>query len=130
MGLEFVEPRDESLDRPIDVGARLVAGLGETEVLGDLEVAPPRLRPVVLREGGLLHRIVDRVVAHDVGDQQGVRQAMRNVEGRAELVRHRVAHAEEGVGEGDAGDGRAVMHLLPRHGVGRAFACRPPAGAP
>jgi hypothetical protein len=32
----------------------------------------------------------------------------------ADLVRHAVAHAEEGVGEGDAGDGRGVVHHLPR----------------
>ena len=87
---------------------------------GDLGVAAPGLGPVVLAEGGLLGGGVVGVVADDVGDQQGVGQAVRQVELGAQLVRHGVADAQEGVGEGDAGDGGGVVHLLPGPGVAGA----------
>ena len=84
----------------------------------------------VLTQGGLLGRRVGGVEAHHVADQQRIGQAVRNMEFRAQFVRHRVADAEEGVGEGDAGDGGAVMDFFARHRAFCAIFPQPSSAAP
>lgn len=81
-------------------------------MIGDFSVTTTSLRTVVLAERGLLGRVVIRVIADNVADQQGVGQTVRNMELGAQFVRHRVTHAEEGVSERDTGDSRGTVYAL------------------
>ena len=81
-------------------------------MVSDFGVTTTSLRTVVLGERSLLGRVVVRVVADDVADQQGVGQTVRNVELGTQFVSHGVAHTQEGVGERDTGDGGSIVHLL------------------
>jgi len=76
---------------------------------------------VVLRESPHLGRDLHGVVAQHVADQQRVGYAVRDVVVRAEFVRHRVAHAEERVGESHPRHSRGVGHLLASGGISRAL---------
>ena len=85
----------------------------EAQVIGDFSVTTTSLRTVVLAERGLLGRVVIRVIADNVADQRGVGQTVRNMELGTQFVRHRVTHAEEGVGgERDTGDSRGTVYAL------------------
>nr|VXZ83549.1 Uncharacterised protein [Klebsiella pneumoniae] len=81
-------------------------------MIGDFSVTTTSLRTVVLAERGLLGRVVIRVIADNVADQQGVGQTVRNMELGTQFVRHRVTHAEEGVSERDTGDSRGTVYAL------------------
>ena len=50
-------------------------------------------------------------------DHQGVGHAVGQVMEGAQLMRHGVAHAQEGVGEGHTGHGGGVGHLLAGLGI-------------
>lgn len=52
-----------------------------------------------------------------MGDQQGVSQTMWYMVCTAKLVCHRVADAQERIGECHASDGGGVVHLLTGNGV-------------
>ncbi len=65
------------------------------------QLTTARLRTVVLAESSLLGWVVVCVITDNVADQQGVRQTVRNVELRTQLVRHRVANTQEGVRKRD-----------------------------
>ena len=84
----------------------------QTEVFGNLHITAPGLGPVILREGRLLHRIVIGVVADHITDKQCVRQPVRQMVSRTNLVRHRVACAKKRVGKGNPGQCCRVVHLF------------------
>ncbi|STU71109.1 Uncharacterised protein [Klebsiella pneumoniae subsp. ozaenae] len=69
----------------LDFRCGAVAWCGEAQVIGDFSVTTTSLRTVVLAERGLLGRVVIRVIADNVADQQGVGQTVRNMELGAQL---------------------------------------------
>ena len=75
------------------------------------------MRVIVLRERAHLGGNFRRVEADDLVDEQSVCYAVRQVMERAQLVRHGVADAQEGVGERHTGHGGGVGHLLAGDGV-------------
>nr|WP_241967328.1 hypothetical protein [Salmonella enterica] len=93
-------------------------------MVSNFSVTTACLRTIVLAESGLLGRVVIRVVADNVTNQQGVRQTVRNVELRAQFVRHGVTYTEEGVGKRDTGDSRCTVNTFTRNRVFRPFVVR------
>ena len=84
LSFDFVQPAKQFFD--FRCGA--VTRCSQTQMVRDFSVATTCLRAVVLAECCLFSRVVVRVIANNVADQQGVRQTVRNVELRAQLVRH------------------------------------------
>ena len=89
----------------------------DADQLAQLHVPLKGLRILVLGEGAHLVGMTLGVEAADVGEQQGVGGAVRNVEPAAYLVGQGMVDAQEGIGESDTGDGGGVGHLLTGHGV-------------
>ena len=111
MSLELLDALDEVLE---DLTVILALDAAEAAGLG---VASEGLGVIVLREGAHLHRALSGVVAHDAGEDDGVGQAVDVVVG-TELVGHGVVDAEEGVGEGHAGEAGGVGHVVTGLNVG------------
>ena len=87
------------------------------DFIGDLRVFVFGARIFVLRENRLLFGTIRRVVADDAGQQQRVGDAVRDVERRAQFVRHGMAQPQKRVGKRHARDCRRVVHFFARDRV-------------
>ena len=72
----------------LNLRSSTVARCAQTQVVSDFCITTTRLWAVILAECSLLGWVVVGVITDNVADQQGVRQTVRNVELRTQLVRH------------------------------------------
>ena len=72
---------------------------------------------VILGEGTHLHGDFGGIEPQNLLDHQGVGNAMGQMVESTQFVRHGVADAQEGVGEGHTGHGGGIRHLLPGFGI-------------
>ncbi|CZW08166.1 Uncharacterised protein [Enterobacter asburiae] len=105
----------------LNLRSSTVTRCAQTKVVCDFSVTTTRLRTVILAESSLLGWVVVSVITDNVADQQGVRQTVRNVELRTQLVRHRVANTQEGVRKRDTGDGCCTVNAFTCYRVFRPF---------
>jgi hypothetical protein len=101
--LEGLEPLNEILY------LSFVRVAPESEEVRYRSIAALGHRAVVLRKRSLLNRIVGRIVANDIGDEERVRQSVREMKCCSDLVSHGVADPEERVGERHANDGGCIV---------------------
>ena len=105
-GLQLVDGRDQFFQ------LLLVRGAAQLQVVGNLGIPRQGVGMVVLGEGTHLRGNLGGVEPQNLVDHQGVGNAVGQMVERAQLVRHGVAHAQEGVGKGHTGHAGGVRHVL------------------
>ena len=82
------------------------------------------MRILILGECSHFSRALSRIVLYHHGNQQGICNAVRNVMVSAQLVRHGVAHAQEGICKGHTSHAGSIGHLLAGLHISRLIVSR------
>src|SRR5699024_159350 len=85
---QFSFQRFQPCQQFLDLSSSTVARCAQTQVVSNFSITTASLRTVILAECSLLGRVVVRVVANNVTNQQGVCQTVRNMELGTQFVRH------------------------------------------